>query len=420
MQKNKVVITAMSVCAPNGIGNHAFQQNVANGISGCDYITNFEIPKNCGSAAGIIKDFYPETHFSFSKANDSDFFLERQNKIAQFCMDEVLSIAQLKKINGKFAENIDLFLATAIGSMISMEYGFIRRNIQDVSVNKEILKAFSFRNFTEKLSQQFALNGKNITIPTGCVGGCDAISYAFNLIRLGKTKCAIVGAIEAPITPLVVSAFGQINATSTRNCSPQEASSPFDLMRDGFVLGEGGGLFVLENEQYALNRGANIIAEIKGSGSYNNCFHMTDISSDGKHIEKSCWLALKDAGLNPDDIDYINAHGSSTVQNDIAESRAFSRIFGERICDIPVTSLKSQNGHALAAASAIEIVSAIQTLQSQIVPPTLNLKKLDPLCNINVVTQANQKYNVINFLKTSSGFSGIHTALVIGKYEENK
>ena len=419
MQKlNRVVVTGMSVCAPNGIGRDKFEKSTLAGVSGCDYVQNFNIPKEFSQVAGIISDFYPETQFCYNDANSNHDIHERQNKIAQFCIDEALAQAELTSLNRRYKRQIDLFLATAIGPMISMEYGFIRNNVLNKSMGNDTHNNYSFRYFTQQLARQFALNGMDLTIPTGCVGGCDAFAYALNAIRLGKSECAIVGAVEAPITPLVVNAFGKIQATSTRVCLPQEASCPFDNNRDGFVLGEGAGILILESEHSAIERGAKILAEIKGSGSNNNCFHMTDITSSGDYIEQSCMLALKDANLTVSDIDYINAHGSSTRQNDVAESMAFNRLFANNIANIPVTSIKSQNGHALAAASAIEVVSIIQTLQSQKIPPTINLQNIDPSCSLNIVTDNARNYSVKNVLKTSSGFSGIHTAMIIGEYKE--
>lgn len=416
MKHNKVVVTGMSVCAPNGVGKEQFELSTLLGASGCRYIEHFDVPEVYSRAAGIIDGFYPETRFHYPTKPTTKYNLERQDKIAAFCIDESLTEAGL--LNHSARQPIDLFLATAIGPMISMEYGFIGHNIQKKPMYKLPHQYYSFRHFTHHLSRMFKLGGTDVTIPTGCVGGCDAFAYALHQIRTGQSDCAIAGAVEAPISPLVVTAFGQIQATSTRDCPPDQASCPFDTRRDGFVLGEGGGMLVLESEQHAIERGATILAEIKGAGSNNNCYHMTDISSGGEHILHSCQLALNDANLSENDIDFINAHGSSTPQNDIAESKAFNQLFQERMPNIPVTSLKSQNGHALAAASAIEVVSAIMSLNSGSIPPTRNLQALDPECHLNIVTETRKNQHIKNILKTSSGFSGIHTALVLGEYGE--
>lgn len=420
MYTKKVVITGMSVCAPNGIGVQSFEENTLKGLSGCRTVGAFEVPNGFSSTAGIIDDFHKETFFSIERANhwSNSNYKDRLQLLAEFCIDEAINRANLKNISQLTSKKIDLILATAIGSMISMEYAFLSKNIYKKSLDSIIFSSFSFREQTKNLLKAFNLSGSDVVIPTGCVGGCDAIAYATNAIRLGKTDCAIVGAVEAPITPLVITAFGQIKATSTRSCKPIEASKPFDVERDGFVLGEGAGIFILESENHALERGAEILAEIKGYGSVNNCYHMTDITADGQYIKKSCELALEDANMEYNQIDYINAHGSSTKQNDIAESNAFNKIFGDKINNVPVTSLKSQNGHALSAASAIEMVSVVQTIKNQKIPPTINLKRQDPECVLNVIKDTYVNHAVKNVLKTSSGFSGIHTAVIIGKYEE--
>lgn len=417
--KNRVVVTGMSACTPCGIGYKEFEENVIAGTSGIRKVDAFTIPSEYSQIAGQLNDFYSETEFRIDRAkSQSKMYRERQLAIGEFCINEALKMSGLSKGSRKNCPRIDLCMATAIGSMVTMEYAFIQNNFCKSFAGDDKYRYFSFRESAKQLVKMFNLSGVDIVLPTGCVGGCDAVAYALNAIRLGKSECMIVGAVEAPITPLVVTAFGQIKATSTRECLPSEASRPFDSERDGFVLGEGGGILILESEKSALARGATIYAEIKGSGSVNNCYHMTDISTDGYKISESCRLALEDADLDRKDIDYINAHGSSTKQNDIAEANAFNIIFGERTSKIPVTSIKSQTGHALSAASAIEMVSVIQTINSHKIPPTLNVVNQDPLCNINVVKGKYLQHPVKNVLKTSSGFSGIHTAVVIGKYEE--
>lgn len=416
--KNKVVVTGISVCAPDVVGLQQFERNTLEGVSGCNYIQSFHVPEKFSRTVGIINSYYPDSHFSldnYKKFNES--FKDRQQLLAEFCIDEALVISKLKEKN-KTAKEIALFIATAIGPMISMEYSFIRKNLHNNSIDSPKSRVFSFRDIVRNLSKKFGLIGPHLTIPTGCVGGCDAIIYGVNAIRQGKVECAVVGAAEAPITPLVITAFGQIKATSTRKCSPYEASCPFDKRRDGFVLGEGCGILILESEKSALDRGANILAEIKGTGSTNNCFHMTDIEANGLHIKESCQLALRDANVSPDEIDYINVHGSSTIQNDIAESNAFNMLLGKKIKNIPVTSIKSQIGHALSAANAIEMVSVIQTIKSHKIPPTINLINQDKKCQLEIVKDKFLTLRAKNILKTSSGFSGIHTAIVVGEYKK--
>ena len=238
------------------------------------------------------------------------------------------------------------------------------------------------------------------------------------LIRSGRASVVLAGATEAPITPLVVAAFGKIAATSTkRNSTPEKASRPFDQARDGFVLAEGAALFVIESLDHAIKRDVPIYGEIIGGGSNNNCFHMTDIPQDGISIARSCQLAIEDARISVQDIDFINAHGSSTQQNDQAEALAFHQIFGSHIHHIPVTSIKSLTGHALSAANGIEIVSSLLTIRDGIIPPTINLENQDPNCNLWVIANRAINKKVRCVLKTSSGFSGLHSSLILKEFQ---
>jgi 3-oxoacyl-(acyl-carrier-protein) synthase len=286
--------------------------------------------------------------------------------------------------------------------------------------HKTAEKLFSFNSLAGRIAERQGLKGGHLLIPTGCVGGCDSISYGYRLIKAGLADRVVVGAAEAPLTPLVVAAFGRIGATSTRNCAPQQASCPFDQRRDGFVLAEGGAMFLLEADQLASSRRARILAELSGCGSVNNCLHMTDIDPGGEAIAESCRRALEDAKVEVSEIDFVNSHGSSTPQNDVAEVAALKKVFGRKIRDIPITSLKSQIGHALSAANAIEMVSTIQSINHAEIPPTINLETQDPECDVTVVANKKVSHKIRRALKTSSGFSGIHTAVVISQYESGE
>ena len=239
-------------------------------------------------------------------------------------------------------------------------------------------------------------------------------------MRAGDVDVAVTGAAEAPITPLVVAAFAKVGATSLRNSQPQQASRPFDMDRDGFVLAEGSGMLIIEELDHARRRGAEILAELRGYGTVNNYYHMTDIPEDGLRIAKSAELAMLDAGVSPDEVDAINAHGSSTRQNDVAESNAYWHLFGSRAAEIPVTSLKSQIGHPLSASNSVEVVASILSLRTGVIPPTINLQHQDPRCRLDVVGNVAREANVRCLLKTSSGFSGIHSSLVIAKTEMHR
>ena len=407
-KQQRVVVTGMGVCAPLGTSLDEFWANGLRGTPCISPITNITVDKGFTRVAAMVRDFEPESIYRVGQRPPED---DRVFLMAKHCITGALQNAGLSEPDHLAA--CGLFISSAIGQMGSMESLFLC----EPGERYRLLETFSFGALVGKLARAAGLGGGHMLMPTGCVGGCDAMSYGAAMIRAGRCGRVVVGAAEAPITPLVVAAFGRIRANSTRPCDPKEASCPFDKRRDGFVLAEGAAMFVLESEAAARERGASIYAEIGGSGSVNNCQHMTDIHPEGDAIAQACRLALGQARLDPESIDFINAHGSSTPQNDVAESAAFAHVFGRTLADIPVTSLKSQCGHALAAANAIEMVSTIQSIRQSRIPPTINLEQQDPACRVNVVTGRSESHRIRHALKVSSGFSGIHTALVLSEYQ---
>jgi 3-oxoacyl-(acyl-carrier-protein) synthase len=405
----RVVITGISVCCPNGQDVETFWNNSLTGKSGVVKLDTFPIQRGYGRAAGVVKGFRSETLFRPGRPVD---WPDRAQRMAEHCVRLILEAAGLKE---KQVETCAFYLSSAIGQMGSMEQFF---SAQERKVGSpEDRGIFSFNSLPGRIATQFGLRGGHLLLPTGCVGGCDSVAYGYRLIKSGSVRRAIVGAVEAPLTPLVVAAFGRISATSKRDCAPHEASCPFDQRRDGFVLAEGAAMLVLEPEWAAVSRGAKILGEVSGCGSLNNCFHMTDINPDGESIAEACRLALLDAKVDCSEIDFVNSHGSSTPQNDLAESAALRKVFGKRIWDIPVTSLKSQIGHALSAANAIEIVSTVKSINHSEIPPTINVEQQDPDCGVTLVANKRASHRIRKALKISSGFSGIHTALILSEYQ---
>ncbi|MDP1609102.1 MAG: beta-ketoacyl-[acyl-carrier-protein] synthase family protein [Chlamydiales bacterium] len=411
MTKERVVITGMGTINPIGNNVPDFWKNCIAGKSGVRQISTFNIPSHMSQIAGIVQAPFDQKNIE-----------ERNLLFAEMAAKEALQDAGLLDVSLAY-ERCGVFIATAIAEIALMEWSFNQNKSGCGHVGLVSSKApyfsqsFFFNNVAKMLALKHQFKGGSITLATGCTGGNDAMGYALHMIRGGRIDVALTGATEAPITPLVVAAFSKIGATSKRNFDPEKASRPFDKDRDGFVLAEGCGMFVLESLSHALKRGAPIYAEVVGTGSVNNCYHMTDIPQDGKSIAKACQLALKDAHIEPDEVDYINAHGSSTIQNDIAETHAFYEIFGARAATIPVTSIKSQLGHALSAANSLELITAVLSLRDHIIPPTINLEAQDPACLLHVVGNKALKTSVNTILKTSSGFSGIHSSLLLKKME---
>ncbi len=422
MKKQRVVITGMDAITPIGSDLISFWENSLNGVSGVDTIDFIDIPDNLSQVAGMAKSFMPETldFYRTTHQNDRAYLLAAAATQGALLHAD-LDLSSIDRQQTRTA----CILSSAVAQIASMERIYCELTdfgSNRLSGDKQLdprfdYNVFQFHDITAKLSKAFEKFNFHCLLPTGCAGGVDAINYATQAIRNHKADVIITGATEAPITPLVVAAFNKIGATAKHfNHEPSKASRPFDTARNGFVLGEGCGILILEALSHALERGATIHAELIGIGSNNNTYHMTDIPEDGNSIARSCQLALDDANLRADQIDYINAHGSSTRQNDLAESNAFNSIFGTRASKIPVTSIKSQIGHSLAASNAIEIISAVESLKHEIIPPTINLDQQDPAINLNVVNEAEHFPNMNYVLKTSSGFSGIHSSVIIAKY----
>jgi 3-oxoacyl-(acyl-carrier-protein) synthase len=274
-----------------------------------------------------------------------------------------------------------------------------------------------FNTPSTEISACFGLKGVSNTLSTGCTAGTDAFGFAYECIQDGDADIIITGASEAPITPITFASFDVINALSTRNDDPERASRPFDKERDGFIVSEACGILIIEELHHALARGAHIYCEVSGFGTSCNAFHMTDLPPDGKALLNSIKLAMEGDGLSLGDIDYINAHGSSTPQNDVFETNAYKTFFGERAYSIPMSSIKSMMGHPLAAANSVELVACAQIFERNILPPTINYEVPDPACDLDYIPNVSREAKVNAILKTSSGFSGIHSSTVLKRWQ---
>lgn len=414
-----VVVTGMGTVNSIGKNIEEFWPRCIQGTSGVRRITAFDVPDRISGIAGIIDDFVPNIP-------DVDVtHLDRSTLLALVAAREAWAMA---RFDGSLDRaRVGVYISTAIAQIEGMEEAFLRQShrgrqrLRPDEAREEhigLWESFQFNTTAHTLAQHLEILGGYATVTTGCTGGLDAIGYAIDAVRAGDVDVAITGATEAPITPLVVAAFAKVGATSLRNSQPRQASRPFEVDRDGFVLAEGSGILVVEALEHARRRGAEVLAELRGYGTVNNYYHMTDIPEDGLRIAKSAELALLDAGISPNEIDTINAHGSSTRQNDIAETNAYWHLFGSRAAEIPVTSLKSQIGHPLSASNSVEVIASILSLRKGIIPPTINLQHQDPRCRLDVVGNVAREANVRCLLKTSSGFSGIHSSLVITGAEE--
>jgi beta-ketoacyl-acyl-carrier-protein synthase II len=419
--KRRVVITGVGVVSPNGIGLEDFWRNMANGVPAVQTVTAFDVSRFNSQIAAQVLGFEPD---EFGLDQDT---VERMDRYVQFAVagaqmgveDASLDFDKVDK------ERVGVVLANAICGTKYMEEEFLRvTNNGRTAINPALARPYlydasMFNTPSSEIGARYGLHGACLTVSTGCTAGTDSVGYAFELVRDGELDVIITGAAEGPLTPVTFGAFDVVGVLSTRNDSPQTASRPFDGKRDGFVISEGCGIVVVEELEHALKRGAHIYCEVMGYGTCNNAFHMTDLPSDGKAMAHCMTLALEDADVPPDKIDYINAHGSSTRQNDVFETNGYKLVFGDRAGDIPISSLKSMIGHPLAAANAIELVASALIFEKDFLPPTINQEEPDPQCDLDYIPNEGREGRPDYILKTSSGFSGIHSSMVLKRWGQD-
>jgi len=419
MNKRRVVITGIGVISPNGIGKENAWEGFSSGRSGVRLVDGFDVSVFNTKIAAEVRDFDP---FKLGLNHQE---VMRMDRYVQFGVTAGKMAVEDSKLDfsKEDTQRIGVCLANAICGTKYMEEEFAlvtedgKKPINPALVRSDLYDAAMFNTPSIEISARFGLKGICNTISTGCTAGTDSLGFGLEAIQDGEQEVMICGAAEAPLTPITFGAFDVVNVLSVHNDEPQRASRPFDNQRDGFVLGEGAGILVLEELNHALKRNAPIYCEILGFGTSCNAFHMTDLPSDGRAMETCISLALKDALVKPGKIDYINAHGSSTRMNDIFETNAYKAIFGQYAYKLPISSLKSMIGHPLAAANAIELTMVSMIFEKSILPPTINQEEKDPQCDLDYIpNQAIQK-KVDTIIKTSSGFSGIHSSLVLRRFK---
>ncbi|MCX5709415.1 MAG: beta-ketoacyl-[acyl-carrier-protein] synthase family protein [Candidatus Omnitrophica bacterium] len=418
MPKRRVVITGIGVVSPNGIGKDNAWKGMSGGVSGIKRVDGFDVSVFNTKIAAEVRDFDP---FKLGLTHAEAM---RMDRYVQFGV--VAGNMAIKDSGIDFAkedpERIGVCLANAICGTKYMEEEFAlvtddgKKPIDPSLVRPDLYDAAMFNTPSIELSSKYGFKGICNTLSTGCTAGTDSMGFGLETIQDGEQDIMICGAAEAPITPITFGAFDVVNVLSVRNDEPEKASRPFDNKRDGFVLSEGAGLLVLEELNHALKRNAHIYCEVMGFGTSCNAFHMTDLPGDGDAMKNCITLGLKDANIKPAEIDYINAHGSSTRMNDIFETNAYKAIFGDYAYKLPISSLKSMIGHPLAAANAVEFTICAMIFEKNILPPTINQEEKDPQCDLYYIPNQAiaKKVNII--LKTSSGFSGIHSALILKRF----
>ena len=412
MSREKIVITGLGSVAPNGNHVDDYWANLTSGVSGIGPITYFDSSNHRVKIAGQLTDFNPETVLDAKEIRKLDPF----SVYALVATHEAIKMSGLD--NNQFnPDRVGVTIGTGVGGIQTLED---QQRVIDQKGARRVSPQFVPKMIANiaggHLSMRWNLKGPNQTVTSACASATDAIGMAMRLILAGDADAMVTGGTEASITGLTIAGFANMKALSQSNENPTTASRPFDIDRNGFVLGEGSGMIVIETESHAKKRGANILAELAGYGSTDDAFHITQPSEGGIGALKAMERAVKDANLNLEDIDYINAHGTSTPFNDKNESAAINSLFKDHSKKLKVSSTKSMTGHLLGAAGGIEAVASVKTIMHQIIAPTINYDTPDPECNLDYVPNIAQDSKVNALLSNTFGFGGHNAVICIRKY----
>lgn len=419
MELKRVVVTGLGAVTPLGNTIPEFWDSIINGRSGAAPITRFDSSLHKTKFACEVKGFDPSMFFDRKEARKLDIYAQ-------------IALASAKEAIEHSGLNLDAIDRDEVGVVFSAGIGGITTFEQEISYyyqHPEMGPKFNPFFIPKMISDiaaghisiMYGFRGPNYSTASACASSTNALIDSFNLIRLGKANIMITGGAESAITPGAVGGFNAMNALSTRNDAPEKASRPFSASRDGFVMGEGAGCLVFEELEHALARGANILCEVVGGGMSADAYHLTATHPDGLGAKLVMQRALKDAGLQPEDIDYINVHGTSTPVGDISEAKAIKEVFGQHAFNLNISSSKSMTGHLLGAAGAVEAIVSILSIQNSIVPPTINHEEgdNDPEIdyNLNFTFNKAQKRNIRAALSNTFGFGGHNASLIVKKFE---
>jgi 3-oxoacyl-[acyl-carrier-protein] synthase II len=414
MRKKRIVITGMGVLAPNGIGKETFWQSCKEGRSGIKPITRFDTEGYNSTIAGEIRDFDPLDYMNTKQMKRSDRF----SQLAVACAQQAVEDAQLD-LDKVSRDRVGVYFGTAIGGMPFAEKQheiFLEKGLGRVS--PFLAEALFPGAGSCKIAISLNLKGVNNTLSTGCTAATDAIGEALDALRSGRADVIIAGGAEDPLAPITFGSFCIIKALTTGNGDPAKATKPFDLKRNGFALSEGAGVLVLETLDHALKRDAMIYAELAGYGCSCDANHMVQPSPDGAELANAIRLGLQDSGIVPEEVDYINAHGTSTRLNDAAETKAIKNVFGDLSYHIPVSSIKSSVGHTWGGSGAVEAIASILAIRDQFIPPTINYEIADPECDLDYVPNKGRQADVNVVISNNASFGGKNAVLVIRKFQD--
>jgi 3-oxoacyl-[acyl-carrier-protein] synthase II len=410
--KNRVVVTGMGVLTPVGLTVVDYWKALREGVNGVDTVASFDASNLSSQIAGEVKNFDPSAFFNPKEVRRNDRFVQFAIATAAQAIEDAQ--LNLEKID---PWRVGVIVSSGIGGIATLEKQhslllekgpgrvspfFIPMMISDMAPGA--------------ISIRYGLKGPNYTTVSACASAGHAIGNAFRILQRNEADVMLAGGAEATITPLAMAGFCAMQALSTRNDEPHRASRPFDAQRDGFIIGEGAGIVVMETLQHALDRGASVHGEIVGCAYTADAYHITAPAPGGEGAGKAMELAIRDAGLRPEDVDYINAHGTSTELNDKFESAAIHMVFGQRAGQIPVSSTKSMVGHLLGAAAGVELIASILSVRDDVIHPTINYQHPDPDCELDVVPDGSRRQPVNTAISNSFGFGGHNVCLVVKKF----
>ncbi len=409
MSKRKVVVTGLGIVSPVGSTVPSAWESIVSGKSGITRITRFDASSFTSQIAGEVKDFDVHQYLSAKEARRMDVFIHYGMAAAI----QAVKDAGIDDISHLDAEKIGVNIGSGIGGLPMIEntdtayHAGGPRKISPFFIPSTIINMIA-----GNLSIMYGYKGPNIAIVTACTTATHSIGHSARMIEYGDADVMVCGGAESCVTPLAIGGFAAAKALSVNNDDPQSASRPWDVARDGFVLGEGAGVLVLEELEHAKRRGAKIYAELAGFGMSADAFHMTAPCDDGEGAARCMSNALKNAGINTTEVDYVNAHGTSTPLGDIAETIAVKRCFGDHASKLAVSSTKSMTGHLLGAAGGVEAVFSVLAIHHHVAPPTINLVDQDPQCDLDFIPNTARDMNIKVALSNSFGFGGTNGTLV--------
>ncbi|HUE98036.1 MAG TPA: beta-ketoacyl-ACP synthase II [Anaerolineales bacterium] len=409
----RVVVTGMGCISPVGNNVNETWESILAGTSGAAMITHFDASKHKTRFAAEVKGFDPVTSFGPREARKMDRFTQFATVVAI----EALEQADLK-IDESNRDRVGIVVGTGIGGIGTLlEQVEVMRERGPERVSPFLVPMMISDSAPGMLAIRFGVRGPNMALATACASGNNAIGEALEMIRRGAADVMLAGASEAALVPVAMAGMNVMTALSTRNDDPQTASRPFDKDRDGFLMGEGAGMLILESLEYAQTRGAKILCEVTGYGTTDDAHHISAPAENGAGAAMSMKLALEDAILGLRDVGYINAHGTSTPLNDKSETAAIKTVFGEQAYNIPISSTKSMTGHLLGASGALEAVFCILAIREEVLPPTINYRTPDPECDLDYVPNQPRKASPKHVMSNSFGFGGHNATLILSRFE---